>query len=131
MTDHYLNPVLPQNYSNTGTLGDFSGRYQRDVSSDDRLTFSVRHELSRYDLPNEQVQQTAGQLQTADSYETTGVTSYNHAFSARTLMDLHGMVRDNVSGFYSNPESTPIEVFQQNRFREGYFKASAAILSSH
>ncbi len=24
MTDHYLNPVVPQNYSNTGTLGDFS-----------------------------------------------------------------------------------------------------------
>jgi hypothetical protein len=24
MTDHYLNPVVPQNFSNTGTLGDFS-----------------------------------------------------------------------------------------------------------
>ena len=24
MTDHYLNPVVPQNYTNTGTLGDFS-----------------------------------------------------------------------------------------------------------
>jgi hypothetical protein len=24
MTDHYLNPVVPENYSNTGTLGDFS-----------------------------------------------------------------------------------------------------------
>ena len=26
MTDHYLNPVVPQNYSNTGTLGHFSGQ---------------------------------------------------------------------------------------------------------
>ena len=26
MTDHYFNPVVPQNYSNTGTLGDFSGQ---------------------------------------------------------------------------------------------------------
>ena len=24
MTDHYLNPVVPQNFTNTGTLGDFS-----------------------------------------------------------------------------------------------------------
>src|SRR5579862_1234423 len=27
MTDHYLNPVVPQNFSNTGTLGDFSLHY--------------------------------------------------------------------------------------------------------
>src|SRR5208283_4548444 len=27
MTEHYLNPVVPQNYSNTGTLGAFSVNY--------------------------------------------------------------------------------------------------------
>ena len=32
-TDHYLNPVVPQNYSNTGTLGDFSANYQRDLNA--------------------------------------------------------------------------------------------------
>jgi hypothetical protein len=31
-TSHYLNPVVPQNYSNTGTLGDFSLRYERDIT---------------------------------------------------------------------------------------------------
>jgi hypothetical protein len=34
------------------------------------------------------------------------------------------MVRDNETDFTSNPESTPIEVFQNNRFREGYFKGT-------
>ena len=34
MTDHYLNPVVPQNYTNTGTLGQFvPGNYERDVTS--------------------------------------------------------------------------------------------------
>ena len=51
MTDHYLNPVVPQNYSNTGTLGDFSANYERDLTAKDRLRFIVRHELSRYDIP--------------------------------------------------------------------------------
>jgi len=60
MTDHYLNPVVPQNYSNTGTLGDFSVNYERDLTPKDRLRFIVRHEVSRYDIPNEQVQQAAG-----------------------------------------------------------------------
>jgi TonB-dependent Receptor Plug Domain len=123
MTDHYLNPVVPQNYSNTGTLGDFSARYQRELTENDRLSMSVRHELSRYDLPNEQVQQAAGQRQTADNIETMGIASYEHIFSARTLADVRGMVRDNVNDFRSNAQSTPIEVFQNNRFREGYFKA--------
>jgi hypothetical protein len=123
MTDHYLNPVVPQNYSNTGTLGDFSCRYERDLSPNDRLSLSVRHELSRYDIPNEQVQQAAGQQQTADNIETMGMASYQHSFSTNTLARLGGMVRDNANDFNSNPESTPVEVFQHSRFREGYFKA--------
>jgi hypothetical protein len=123
MTDHYLNPVVPQNYSNTGTLGDFSARYERDLSPNDQLSLNVRHELARYDLPNEQVQQAAGQRQTADNFETMGIAAYQHVFSPNTMARLGGMVRDNASDFDSNPESTPIEVFQHNSFREGYFKA--------
>jgi len=123
MSNHYLNPVVPQNYSNTGTLGDFSVHFERDLSESDRVSLSVRHELSRYDLPNEQLQQAAGQRQTADNVETMGIVSYAHTFSQDTLGKVSGMVRDNASGFNSNPESTPVEVFQQNRFREGYFKA--------
>jgi len=59
MTDHYLNPVVTQNFSNTGTLGVFSANYERDVTPKDRLRFIVSHEFSRYDIPNEQVQQAA------------------------------------------------------------------------
>jgi TonB-dependent Receptor Plug Domain len=126
-TDHYLNPVVPQNYSNTGTLGDFSVNYERDLTSNDRLRFIVRHELSRYDIPNEQVQQAAGQRQTADNIETMGVASYQHTFSSNAVADFRAMVRDNANDFNSNPESTPIEVFQQNRFREAYFKGTTTI----
>lgn len=122
MTDHYLNPVVPQNFSNTGTLGDFMGRYERALSENDRFSLSVRHALSRYDIPNEQVQQAAGQRQTADNIETMGIASYEHTFSLNTLARLGGMVRDNANDFHSNAESTPIAVFQHNRFREGYFK---------
>ena len=127
MTSHYLNPVVVQNYTNRGTLGDFSANYQRDLTAKDRVTFSVRHELSRYELPNEQVQQAAGQLQTADNLETMGIASYQHTFSSNLLADLRGMVRDNANDFYSNDDSTPIEILQHNRFREGYFKGSIII----
>src|SRR5580692_9592395 len=45
-TDHYLNPVVPQNFTNNGTTGDFSANYERDFTPSDRLSLIVRHELS-------------------------------------------------------------------------------------
>jgi hypothetical protein len=127
MTDHYLNPVVPENYSNTGTLGDFSVHYERDLTPKDRVSLSVRHELSRYDIPNELVQQAAGQRQTADNFETMGIVSYQHTFSSHAVADFRGMVRDNANDFNSNANSTPVEVFQHNWFREGYFKGDITI----
>lgn len=131
MTDHYLNPVVPQNYTNTGTLGDFSLYYRRDLTPNDRLTFVLRHELSRYDIPNEYVQQTAGQLQDADNLETIGTVSYQHTFSPHVVGDFRGMARNNANDFNSNPNSTPIEVFQHNGFEEGYFKGSFTVDHGH
>lgn len=127
MTDHYLNPVVPQNFSNTGTLGDFSAHYERNLTPNDRLGFIVRHEIARYDIPNEMVQQAAGQRQTADNIETMGIASYQHIFSSRVVADAHAMVRDNSNDFNSNANSTPIEVFQHNWFREAYVKSTVTV----
>jgi len=143
MTGHYLNPVVPQNYTNTGTIGDFSGNYERDLTAKDRLRLIVRHELARYQIPNEQVQEnpqllvelgqpapppgTPPQLQTAGNFETMGTASYQHFFSSNFLLDVRGMVRDNTNNFNSNPYSWPIIVYQFNQFKEGYFNSSVSI----
>jgi TonB-dependent Receptor Plug Domain len=126
-TDHYLNPVVPQNYTNAGTTGDFAVQYERDLTPKDRLSLIVHHELSRYELPDEQVQEAAGQLQTADNFETMGIVSYQHIFSSNAVSNLQGMVRNNANDFYSNPNSTPVEVFQHNWFGEGYFKGTVTL----
>jgi hypothetical protein len=139
MTGHYLNPVVPENYTNTGTTGDFFARYEIDLTNHDRLSFSVRHALSRYEIPNEQVQQAphedpldplqplGSQLQNADNFETMGIVSYQHIFSASVVSDFRGMVRDSSNDLYSNAYSTPVIAFQHNYFREGYFKGSVSI----
>lgn len=123
-TDHYLNPVVPENYTNTGTIGDFSANYRRELTPNDKLNLSLRHELSRYDIPNELIQQAAGQRQNADNIETMGIASYQHAFSPNAVGDLRGMVRDNANDFFSNPASIPVYVDQHNSFRESYFRAT-------
>ncbi|MGC2108165.1 MAG: TonB-dependent receptor [Candidatus Korobacteraceae bacterium] len=137
-TDRYLNPVVPQNYTNTGTIGDYSVNYQRDLTPNDRLNFIVRYELSRYLLPNEMVQQTGCyppgqtqgppcQQQNANNFETMAIANYRHIFSPNVVGDFRAMARNNGNDFYSNALSTPIILFQHNWFNEAYFKGMLTI----
>jgi hypothetical protein len=137
-TSHYLNPVVPQNYTNTGTIGDFSANYQRDLTPNDRINFIARYELSRYLLPNELVQQTGCyapgqtsgppcQQQNANNFETMGAVSYTHIFSPKAVGDFHFMARNNGNDFYSNDLSTPIILNQHNWFNEFYFKGMGTV----
>ncbi|MBT9332344.1 TonB-dependent receptor [Paracidobacterium acidisoli] len=131
MTSHYLNPVVPQNFTNTGTVGDFSAGYERDLTPNDRLSFSVRHELSRFLIPNELLQEQAGQIQNGDNFETMGIVHYQHIISPDSLIALSGMVRDNANDLYSNQNPTPIDATQKNDFREGYFKGTYSLHHGH
>jgi outer membrane cobalamin receptor len=126
-TDRYQNPVVPQNFTNTATTGGYAASYERDLTDRDRLGVTIRHEFSRFELPNEQVQQAAGQLQNGDNFETIGTASYQHIFSPNVIADLRGMVRDTSNDLFSNPLSTPVIAFQHNYFREGYFKGAVSI----
>jgi hypothetical protein len=126
-TNHYLNPVVPENFTNTGTVADFSTRYERDLTGKDRLSLDVRHELARFLIPNELLQEQAGQIQNGDNFETIGTVHYQHIVSPDSLIALAGMVRDNASDLYSNPKSTPIIAIQHNSFREGYFSGSVSL----
>jgi hypothetical protein len=136
LTALYLNPVVPENYTNRGTTADFSLSYERDISAKDRLTLSVRHELSRYEIPNEVLQQfpqlqdppgTTPQLQTAGNFETMGIVSYQHIFSPNVLANIRGMVRDNSDDLSSNNGAWPIAAFLHNDFKEGYFNAAISL----
>ncbi len=154
MTSHYLNPVVPENYTNNGTAASFAVSYERDLTQKDRLTMIVRHELARYAIPNEYVQQNGayvpnsdntvgcpagptppadcvfipgGQLQNGDNFETMGSISYQHIFSSDAVASLRGMVRDNSNDFYSNPASWPVIATQHNDFKEIYFNGSTSI----
>jgi hypothetical protein len=130
-TDRYLNPVVPQNYSNTGTLGDFALDYERNQTPNDKATLSLRREFARFDVPNEFLQQSAGQRQTAANTETMGIASWQHNLSDRTLTDAHAMIRDKTTTFSSNANSRPIAIFQNDNLREAYFNFTATFDRAH
>lgn len=126
-TDHYLNPVVPQNFTNRGTTTDFAASYERDPDDNNRVIVSGRREAGRYLIPNELIQQQAGQRQDGDNVETLGALRYQHILSANSLVSVVGMGRENRRDLTSNVNPTPIAAFQHNRFDEAYFKASYAL----
>ena len=125
-TDRYLNPPVVQDFTNAGTTGDFAASFERDLTERDRLTVRVRHALSRFLVPNQQIQQAAGQRQDRDNSEAMGLVSYQHIFSPNVVGNVAVVVRNKANNLFSNPLSTPVIAFQNNSFREGYFKATVS-----
>jgi hypothetical protein len=126
-TSHFLNPVVPENYTNTGTAGSFAASYEREVNERESLSFSGRRELSRFLIPDELVQQQAGQVQNGDNFETMGTGRFQYIVSPKSLLLLSGMWRENSNDLLSNQHPTPIAAFQHNRFTEGYFKGTVSV----
>jgi hypothetical protein len=126
-TDRYLNPPVLQNFTNHGSTESFSIRFERDLTDKDRVSFSVTRAVAKFEVPNEQLQQAAGQRQDRGIFETIGAASYRHVFSSNIVGDLRGMVRADEQTLSSNPFSTPIAAFQDRTLNEGYFRGSLSI----
>ena len=142
-TDHFLNPVVPQNFHNSGTTGGWGGSFERDLTPKDRITMTVRHGFSRFQAPNEVVQEIGGFVPNASgigetfipggqrsdgaNYETMGTVVYQHIFSGNAVGWLRGMVRNKQRNFNSNALAWPIIDNQHNEFNEGYFSGSVAL----
>src|ERR1700692_3095730 len=122
----YLDPPVLQNYTNIGNAGGFSSSYERDFSNGDRFFATFAQHAVRYQIPNELVQQEAGQRQDSKQKETSGQVHYTHAFSPDVFLSVAGSVRDAYALLNSNAQSTPIVVNQTRGYREGYVRADLA-----
>ncbi|HET8966505.1 MAG TPA: TonB-dependent receptor plug domain-containing protein, partial [Candidatus Acidoferrum sp.] len=130
-TDRYLDPPVLENFTNWGNGSGFSGSYERDFSEKDRLRFTVTHSETRYAVPNERVQQTAGQRQDVASTETSGQIYFQHIASSNLLWSLSASVRDDSFSLRSNDLSTPVIVSQDRGYREGYLRADISWHRGH
>src|SRR5712671_5514265 len=125
-TERYLDPPVLGNFTNRGNAGGFSTSYERDFSSSDRLLITVTQHSVHYLVPNELVQQQAGQREDAAQMETSGQLRYTHTFSPELLFSVAGSVRDATALLSSNAQSTPVIVSQDRGYREGYVRADLA-----
>ncbi|HWZ57218.1 MAG TPA: TonB-dependent receptor [Verrucomicrobiae bacterium] len=122
----YLDPPVLQNYTNVGNAGGLSASYERDFANGDRVFLTFAQNAVRFEVPNELMQQTAGQLENSEQKETSGQIRYTHAFSANILLSAAGSVRDASATLSSDSAPTPINVSQDRGYREGYARADLA-----
>src|SRR6202035_5712961 len=127
-TDRYLDPPVLENFTNRGNAAGFSASYEREFSGSDRLRFTIIHNAVLFLVPNELVQQQAGQRQDLTNQETSGQVFFQHTISPNLFLSLSGSVRDASADLTSNPSSTPVIVSQSRAYREGYARAD---LSGH
>jgi outer membrane cobalamin receptor len=125
-TDRYLDPPVLENYTNHASAGGLTAAYERDFSERDRLRLTTSHQEVHFQVPNELVQQQAGQRQDIGNTETSGQISFQRAISAELVMTAAGSVRDASVALSSNNLATPMIVSQNRGYREGYVRADLA-----
>jgi outer membrane cobalamin receptor len=125
-TDRYLDPPVEENFTNSGSGSNAAIQFEREFSDTDRLGVMFRHGQSRFLVPNELVQEEAGQRQERNSHDTTGEISYQRVLSSTVVADVRAMVRSVGAGLSSNTFSTPIAASQDSGFRETYLKGTIA-----
>ncbi|MBI4471607.1 MAG: TonB-dependent receptor [Acidobacteria bacterium] len=118
-TDRYLDPPSLENFTNKGNSGGFNLRFDQDITDRDRINLYLRSNRARFQVPNDPVQQRAGQQQDRRTDETDWHGYYQHVFSSRTLAAAKGMIRDVRARLWSNSQSIPVFVEQDRGFREG------------
>jgi len=125
-TDRYLDPPVLENFTNRGNADGFAASYEREFSGSDRLRITVIHNTVSFLVPNELVQQQAGQRQDLTNQETSGQIFFQHTISPDLFLTFSGSIRDASADLTSNPLATPVIVFQSRGYREGYVRADLA-----
>ncbi len=123
-TSRYLDPPVIANFTNRGSTTGFSAAYARDFSESKRLRLSFRRGEVHYRVPNELIQQEAGQRQGVATADTSGQLDYEQVLSPTLLFNVEASVVDEWFRLSSNDFSTPVIIDQQRGFRQGYARAT-------
>ena len=128
-SDRYLDPPVPENYTNSGDSSSVFADYEHDFNSNDRLRISFLHDTLGYAVPNDLIQQNqpiGPQQQHAGSTENGGQAYFQHSLSPELFLGLSGGVRASSFWLRSNLFSNPVIVDQNRGYTEGYVRGDVA-----
>ncbi len=125
-TDRYLDPPVVENYTNDGSLAGALAGYHARPTDRDRLQFTWQHRRSEFGVPNEIVQEAAGQRQDNTRSDDALHGAWTRVLGARSVLSTRGLVQHLSASLTSNAASTPVIVDQDRSFTRGYVNASLA-----
>lgn len=124
LTDRYLDPPVLANFTNHGSMSSFTAFYTRNISQNKRLQLWGRRGEVHYLVPNELVQQQAGQRQDVGTEDTSAQFDYTQVLSPTLLYNVEGSFLDESFRLASNNLATPVIVSQHRGFRQTYLRAT-------
>jgi hypothetical protein len=125
-TDRYLDPAVLGNFTNTGNSHGMAAAYDDDPSDSDHIHLYFTRQQMLFQVPNENLQQEAGQRQDRNSREDLAQAAWTHEFSPQLLLNVRAAFEDLSGDLWSNALSTPIIAFQQQGFRRSFLSSTLA-----
>jgi TonB-dependent receptor-like protein len=126
-TDRFLDPPVTENYTNEGRAVAVFGSGDVSFNEENRVGGTIRRDGADFLVPNERVQQVAGQRQERSNTELAGQLSYQRMLSPRMVADVRSMFRRITAGLTSNTPATPIVAAQQRGYTERYVKSTVSL----
>jgi len=126
-TDRYLDSPTEENFTNHGSLGGVTAAYDEQLSDTSRLRVTGHHRTTDFLVPNERLQEEAGQRQERTGSENLVQGSWGGLAGSRSVINVRGMVERIGATLTSNELSTPIIVAQDRSLTRGFGNASVAV----
>ena len=123
-TNRYLDPPTEVNDGNDGTLRSVSVGFDQQATPRDRIQIGWRESRAAFRVPNDLVQEQAGQRQDRSIREQSALAVWSHVFSPGFLLNVRAATADLAMDLWSNAASTPVAVSQQRGFRREYAKVA-------
>jgi outer membrane cobalamin receptor len=123
-TNRYLDPPTEVNDGNDGALGSVGVMFNQQASPRDRIQIGWRESKAAFRVPNDLVQEAAGQRQDRSLRERAVQAAWSRVASPRLLLNVRAAAADLATDLWSNPAATPIVVAQQRGFRREYAKVA-------
>ncbi len=131
-SDRYLDPPTEDNFTNHGSLGGVTAAYDEQLSDTNRLRFTWHHRSTDFLVPNERVQQEAGQRQDRTGNEDLGQGAWTGLVGSHAVLNVRGMVERISATLDSNQASTPVIVSQDRTMTRSFGNVSLAVdLGAH
>ena len=131
-SDRFLDPIHPDNFHNRGVLGSVESQFMWSASDSDVVTANVAFGAMDYDVPNNDLQESASQDQRQQIRRGFATLSWQHGFSSSIFSQLAGYTRRSKAALVGSEADTPLLAVADRRLvRSGVIAGLSRRVSSH